>query len=390
MFEIDVTIAGGGVVGCAVAAACARKGWSVVLLEQEAGLGRATTSRNSQVSHGGMYYPAGSLKARYCVAGRRMLKEFCLDHGVGYQECGKLIVATSADQLGELERLHALGTENGVEDLRLLDAGELSRLEPGIDGVAALHSPRTGILDAEGVAKAFARVAVGGGAQVMTGARLAGLERAPSGWLVSVESGAVERESWRHGSRCVVNAAGLWADRVAALAGIDPVARNWSLHLSRGNYFAVDPRHTGKVGHLVYPVPPADGSTLGAHVCLDLGGRMRLGPDYELLAGDPRPADGRFGLDADLDYRVDPARAAEFFAGARTFLPWLEIEDLTPDMCGLRPKLCLHGFRDFEVSRESDPDLVGLINLVGIDSPGLTSSPALAEAVAGLAAEILA
>ncbi len=387
MFKIDVTVIGAGVVGCAIAAACAQQGYSVVLLEQEADLARATTSRNSQVCHGGMYYPEGSLKAKFCIQGRRLLKDYCLEQGVGYQECGKLIVATDPSQVSGLEELLALGLGNGVEDLVLLDAQELAALEPGIQAVAALFSPRTGIMDAEGVAKAFARQATAHGAQVMTGARAVGLHKEVYGWTVSVGPGAGARESWRHHSRCVINAAGLWADRVAALAGIDVEARQWNLHLSRGNYFTVDPRHDGKVSHLVYPLPPADSSTLGVHVCLDLGGRMRLGPDFELFPEEPRTGIVGCGLDAELDYRVDPGRGASFFTGAREFLPWLEPFDLTPDMSGIRPKLCASGFRDFVIQREQESDFAGLINLVGIDSPGLTSSPAIAVAVASLVQE---
>ncbi len=384
MFEIDVTIVGGGAVGCAVAAACARRGYSVVLLEQEAGLGRATTSRNSQVCHGGMYYPAGTLKARFCVEGRRFIKQFCREHGVGYRECGKLIVATSEDQIPVLEELHALGLTNGVEDLLLMDGSGLKRLEPEVGAVAALYSPRTGIMDAEGLAKAFARQAEENGARVMTGARVAGLRREDGAWSVTVEPGAVAREGWEHRSRCVVNSAGLWADRVAAMAGIDPGRRDWNLHLSRGNYFTVDPRHSGRVKHLVYPIPPADGSTLGVHVCLDLGGRMRLGPDFEVLDPDPRPGSDGCSLDEDLDYRVDPGRAGMFYCGAREFLPWLEPDDLTPEMSGIRPKLCAHGFRDFVIVREDREPWEGMVNLVGIDSPGLTSAPAIGERAASL------
>ncbi len=389
MFEIDVTIVGGGAVGCAVALACARGGRSVVLLEQEAGLGRATTSRNSQVCHGGMYYPEGSLKAEFCVAGRRLIKEFCREQGVGYRECGKLIVATSPDQVPALEELHALGSANGVEDLRMITGAELHELEPQITATAALFSPRTGIMDAEALAGALARQAGEYGAQVMTGARVTGLRRTGGAWSVEVGAGAEARQGWQHRSRCVVNAAGLWADRVAAMAGIDPAARGWNLHLSRGNYFAVDPRHSGRVEHLVYPIPPADGSTLGVHVCLDLGGRMRLGPDYEVLDADPRSHIPGCGLDRDLDYRVDPVRAAEFFSGAREFLPWLEPADLTPEMSGIRPKLCAHGFRDFVIAREDDGSWEGMVNLVGIDSPGLTSSPAIGAHVAALVNEYL-
>ena len=192
----------------------------------------------------------------------------------------------------------------------------------------------------------------------------------------------------RHRSRCVVNAAGLWSDRVAAMAGIDIGSRDWGLHLSRGNYFVVDGRHCDRLQRLVYPVPPADGSTLGVHVCLDLGGRLKLGPDFEVPANDPRAGVPGCGLDANLDYRVDPARGDAFFEGARTFLPWLEREDLTPDMSGIRPKMCLSGFRDFVIEQEQG-ELWGLINLVGIDSPGLTSAPAIAELIAIFAKEIL-
>lgn len=389
MFQMDATVIGGGIVGCAIADELARRGYSCVLLEQESGLARSTTSRNSEVSHGGMYYPAGTLKARFCVEGRRLLKEFCAAAGVGYRECGKLIVAVTDREVGHLEDLHALGAANGVEDLRLLEAGEVPGLEPEITAVGALFSPRTGILDAEGAARAFARRAEAAGARIMVGARVTGLRRKAGVWEVDVSPGdGGMREGWRHGSRCVVNAAGLWADQVAALAGIDVEGRGWGLHLSKGNYFALDPRHQGRIRHLVYPVPPADGTTLGVHVCLDLGGRLKLGPDFEVLPGDPRSGVVGSGLSANLDYRVDPVRRRAFFEGARTFLPWLEAGDLTPDMCGIRPKLCATGFRDYVVAAE-EGDREGLVNLVGIDSPGLTSAPALALEVGRLAAEIL-
>jgi L-2-hydroxyglutarate oxidase LhgO len=330
-----------------------------------------------------MYYPAGSLKARLCVAGRRRLKEFCTAAGVGYRECGKLIVAVEADETPHLERLLALGRANGVEDLALIDGAALKRLEPEIRAVAALHSPRTGILDAEGAAKAYAARAAEAGAQVMTSARVAGLEPGPGGWTVDIAAaGAGRREGWRHTSRWVVNAAGLWADRVAALAGVDVAARNWGLKLSKGNYFAVSGRHAGRVTHLIYPVPPAAGTSLGVHVCLDLGGRMKLGPDLQLYPEDPRgpaPDPAR----PDLDYGVDPARGDAFFTDARRFLPWLERDDLVPDMSGFRPKLDTTQFADFVVARE-EGDLAGLINLVGIESPGLTSAPALADHVLDL------
>lgn len=375
MLSVDVTIVGGGIVGCAVAAETARRGLSTVLLEKESGLARGTTSRNSEVSHGGMYYPVGTHKARLCVKGRRLLKDFCLTHGVGYQECGKIIVAVDPAETGELERLFALGQANGVEDLCLLSAAELARLEPDVTAAAGLMSPRTGILDAEGAAKAYARLARESGAQVLTAAQVTGLEKNEDRWQVRVEpAGSRRQEAWTHRSRWVVNAAGLSADLVAALAGVDIVARNWQLTLLKGNYFKVAPVHTGRIKHLVYPVPPADGSSLGVHICLDLDGQIRLGPDIETLT---EPARIKSGPGGGLDYGVDPNRLESFHEDAVKFLPWLRREDLAPDLSGYRPKLIVQGFRDFELKKESG-DLVGLINLVGIDSPGLTCSPAIA------------
>lgn len=389
MFEVQVTIIGGGILGCAVAEAVTSQGLSTVLLEQESGLARGTTARNSEVSHGGMYYPTGSLKAKHCVRGRRLLREFCTAAKVGYRECGKLIVATAADQDGELQRLLTLGEANGVEDLRLVGGRELSDMEPHVVAHGGLFSPRTAILDAEGAARAYAHKAEEQGAQIMVGARATSLQPGGGGWEVGVTPGDRGlREGWRHRSRCVINAAGLWSDRVAALAGIDAAERGWTLHLSKGNYFAVDPRHAGRVNRLIYPVPPADGSSLGVHVCLDLGGRLKLGPDVEILPADPRAAVIGCGLNANLDYRVDPGRREAFHAGARAFLPWLEPGDLSADMCGIRPKLAPAGFRDFVVRCE-EGQWLGLINLVGIDSPGLTCAPSLAAEVAALARDVV-
>ncbi len=379
MADVDVTIIGGGVVGCATAACVAAAGRTTVLVERASLLGAGTTSRNSEVVHGGMYYPPGSLKARLCVAGRRQLKTFCAEAQVRYRECGKLIVATSEEEVPALERLLRRGEENGVEDLRLLTAAEVAVMEPEIRAVAALWSPRTAILDAEGCTRALGRRASAAGAQLMTDAEVTGLERQADGWRVEVSPPATGgREGWTHTSRWVVNAAGLYADRIAALAGVDLDARDWRLRWVKGNYFAISPRHDGRVGRLIYPVPPADGSSLGVHLCLDLAGRMRLGPDVQPL--DAHAAE---------DYGVDPDRREAFFQGGRRFLPFLEVEDLAPDICGLRPRRTVwwrEGFADFVIHREED-DLAGLINLVGIESPGLTSAPAIAAMAAAWIAE---
>lgn len=375
MTEVDLTIIGGGIVGCTIAAAVAERQRAVVLLERAQRLAMGVTSRNSGVAHGGMYYPVGSLKARFCVRGRRLLQAFCQAHGVSYVECGKLIVAARESELPALARLLALGQANDVEGLRLLERHDVRRLEPAVSAVAALHSSCTAILDGERAARTYADVAVAHGAQVFTGAEVKALARDRDGWRVAVSRHG--GEAWTHRSRWVVNAAGLFSDRLAALAGLDVDRAGLRLRWSKGNYFAIAAVHTGRVRRLVYPVPPADGSGLGIHLCLDLDGRLRLGPDVEDAASQQ--------LDGREDYTVDPARRAAFFASGRTMLPFLAADDLTPDMAGLRPRLAraAAGFVDFAIRRETD-ELEGLINLIGIESPGLTAAPAIAEHVAGL------
>ncbi len=371
MLQVDVTIIGGGMVGCTTAAAVAGRGLSTVLLEKETKLATGVTARNSEVAHGGMYYPNGSLKARYCVQGRRLLKQFCTRAGVAYRETGKLIVAVTPEEEPALQQLLELGRENDVEDLRLVGRQELQELEPHIRSVAALYSPRTAVLDAEGAARAYARLASERSAQVLTGALVTGLRRERNAWLVEVAGG--HREGWTHASRWIVNAAGLFSDHIAALAGLDVAAAGLELKWVKGNYFSVATTHANRLNHLIYPIPPMDGSTLGVHVCLDLGGQVRLGPDMEPM---PRHE----------DYRVDPTRRAQFYASAVTFLPFLTENDLTPAMAGIRPKLDAGKFADFQVRKE-EGELEGLINLIGIDSPGLTSGPSLGEAVADLIQE---
>lgn len=370
-----MTIVGGGIVGCATAAACARLGLTTVLLEKEPAVARGITNRNSEVVHGGMHYPAGSLKARCCVRGRHLLKEFCAEAGVGYRECGKLIVAVQEDEIPDLEKLLEQGRANGMADLEFLDETGVRAMEREVRAVAALWSPRTAILDAEGTTRAYAARAGELGAQIMVEGRVHRLEKTVAGWLVSVgsETGR-RREGWTHSSRWVINCAGLQADAVAAIAGVDVAARRWRQVPTKGNYFRIAPRHEGRVQTLVYPVPPVDQASLGVHLCLDLAGGLRLGPDVGTKSIAP---------DGSLAYDVDPARLDAFFAGAVRFLPWLTREDLSPDMAGYRPKLAVDGFHDF-VLDVGEGDQEGLINLLGIESPGLTSGPALAEEVAAI------
>jgi L-2-hydroxyglutarate oxidase LhgO len=390
--DVDVTIVGGGVVGCAVAAAASRRGLTTVVLERADRLGSGTTSRNSEVAHGGMYYPTDSLKARFCARGRRQLRDFCGSVGVPYREIGKLIVAVNGDEQEELEVLLERGRANDVEDLELIGGGALARLEPHVRATAALLSPRTAIFGAEQTAQAYGQLAAEHGGQIFTSAECVGLVRRAAGWQLTVAppAGAAGVQPWKHTSRFVVNAAGLYADRIARLSGVDIAARGWRLHWVKGNYFTVDPQHSGRVSRLIYPVPPVDGTSLGVHVCLDLAGQVRLGPDFQPLglsggiAADGEPvALERLPRE---DYTVDPKRGDAFFAGAVRYLPFLRRGDLTPAMAGIRPRLREDGFSDFVIVREQDEHLDGLVNLIGIDSPGLTSAPAIADYVVDLLA----
>ena len=366
--EIDIAVVGAGVVGLAVAAELAAAGRAVLVLERQPGPGRETSSRNSEVIHGGLYYPQGSLKAQLCVEGRRLLYELCARQGIGHRRIGKLIVACSAEELPELERLHALGTANGVEGLELLDGAALARLEPEVRAVAALRSAETGIIDGHGLMKALeARLHAAGGLTLYQCA-LAGVEPPPSAgrdFVLRLRNPSGE-ETLR--CRTLVNAAGLESDTVAAWAGCpgDP------LHWCKGDYFSVSGTSSRLVSRLIYPVPPRN--YLGIHVTLDLGGRMRLGPDATYI-------DRTLGQAPHL--LVDEAKGSVFAAAVRRYLPRLAAEDLQPDMAGLRPKLQgpAEGFRDFVIRGEAGAGQPNLINLIGIESPGLTSSLAIARRV---------
>jgi L-2-hydroxyglutarate oxidase LhgO len=366
--EFEVAVIGAGIVGLSVAAALARRGRSVLVLERREAIARETTSRNSEVVHAGIYYPAGSWKAVLCVEGREALYARCERLGLPHRRIGKLIVATSADEIPVLERLQRAGLENGAPGLELVDGRAVAALEPAVRAVAGLRSPATGIVDAHALATSYAAEAEAGGAVIALHTEVVGAERAAPGYRLAV----ADSDGGRTTLSCVavVNAAGLGADRVAALPGIDVDARGYRLHYCKGDYFSVAPGAALRLERLVYPVPAGPG--LGVHATLDLAGRMRFGPDAEFV---PEPA-----------YGVDPAKAEAFAEAARRYLPTLEAEWLSPDYAGVRPRLAGpgEGFRDFVIAEESDAGLPGWVNLIGIESPGLTAAHAIAERVATL------
>ena len=365
-YEADITIIGAGIVGLAIAAQLSGKGRDVYVLEKNKSHGLETSSRNSGVIHAGIYYPEGSLKARLCVDGNKLLYELCEKHAIPHKKIGKLIVA-SDDK--ETEKLHVLldnGNKNGVTDLRLLSASEVKKLEPNIKAAAAILSPSTGIIDVHAAMDCFCHKAKRNGAIIAYGSEVIGIEKAGGGYKITMrESGG----NFSFTTRILINCAGLDCDKIAGLEGIDVDKAGYRLHFSKGEYFWVGHGKNTMVSRLVYPVPPGAGGGLGVHVTLDLQGRMRLGPNA-------------YYVDK-IDYTVDPGHKRQFYESAARFLPFIEYDDIEPDMAGIRPKIegSQNDFRDFIIRHEHDKGLPGIINLIGIESPGLTASPAIAKYV---------
>jgi L-2-hydroxyglutarate oxidase LhgO len=368
--DVDVAIIGAGAVGLACAAQLASAGRSVVVIERHGSAGQETSSRNSGVIHAGLYYPAGSLKALTCVEGRGLLYARCNKHAVPHRKAEKLLVATDAAETTKLEGIFARGIENGAGALRMLDRAEVRALEPRVRAVAGLLSPETGIVDAHGLMDSYKAEASSHGAEISWATSVEALERRADGWRV-VTRGS-DGAPFLLEAASVVNAAGLAADRIAALAGLDVDALGLRLHPCKGDYFALSTRLRGIATRLVYPVPVQAG--LGIHITMDLGGKLAAGPDTEYVDR--------------VRYDIDPAKAAVFGAAIRRYLPEVRDDDLTPDYAGVRPKLQGPGqdFRDFVIEEASAHGAPGLINLVGIESPGLTASEAIARRVAALLA----
>jgi len=366
MERVDAVIVGAGVVGLAVARALALAGREVVLLESAAAIGSGTSSRNSEVIHAGLYYPPDSLKARLCVRGRDLLYAYCVAHGVEHRRCGKLIVATDASQEPALRALRQRAEACGVLGLQWLDAAQAQALEPELRCTAALLSPSTGIVDSHGLMLSLRGEAEARGAMLALKSPLQRLHRVADGFELQVGGDAPMRLH----ARAVVNSAGLHAVPLASRFEGLPAMDLPQAHWARGHYFAC----AGKpaFSRLIYPMP--DEAGLGVHVTLDLGGQMRFGPDVQWIALTEPGTE---------DYRVDPARAAPFAAAIRRYWPALPDGVLQPAYAGIRPKISGPGeaAADFVIQGPAQHGAEGLVNLFGIESPGLTASLALAECV---------
>ncbi len=372
MDQANILIIGGGVVGCAIARAVSARWQDVFLVEQNPKLGMATSSRNSGVVHSGIYYPKNSLKARTCVEGNRLTYEFCKKHHVPFRHTGKLVVAADAHEEPALEALKKKGEDNGVEGLRLIGAEEIRKREPHIRGSAAMEVPSTGIVSAEELVHAYARIATGQGAEIVTHARVVSLEPVPGAIRVGLRIGDEEDvQDETIEARCVINAAGLYADEVAAMLGNN----SWKIYPVRGEYCEVRGPRASLINDLVYPLPHSDGLSLGVHFTKTLWGTFLLGPTATYVDGKENYEKNRLPIPA-------------FAESAKTLLPEIEVSDLHLGYSGLRPKLVPptgHGIADFVITR--DPAVPQAIQLVGIESPGLTAAPSIAGHAAQLVAE---
>ena len=375
MEEIDIAIIGAGVIGLAVASCVAREGRTVFIFERNSTFGQETSSRNSEVIHAGIYYPEGSLKAKTCVEGKRLLYELCEKADIPYKRIGKVIIAKEHAEIAHLETLLIKGTTNGVEDLQIIDGNELKQIEPHVEGCAALLSPSTGIIDSHRLMQVLLSQAKDHDADIIYRTEVIRVNKQGDRFVVT---GKVARdEEYTFNARIVINCAGLHSDIVAESAGINIKEAHYLLHYCKGEYFRVASSKTQLVSHLIYPVPEA--LSLGIHLIPDLGGGLRIGPNAFYVK---RTSE---------DYSVSDENKGKFLSSAQSLLPVLGEDDIYPDTAGIRPKLQGpgEGIRDFVITHEDEKGLCGLINCIGIESPGLTAALAIGKYVGKMVDDIL-
>lgn len=362
MDRVDIAVIGAGVVGLAVAARLSKPGKPLIILEKNTRFGEETSSRNSEVIHAGIYYEPGSLKGRLCVEGNPKLYEYCAKHGINHRKTGKIIVAVTDDEVKRLEKLQKTGTESGARGLELIDGGKVKELEPEINVKLGMLSPTTGIMDTHNVMQSLLNEAVSKDAMISYDSEVVGMEKKAGGYAFTVK-----KDNYRFEAETVINCAGLGSDRIAELCGIDIDKAGYRLFPCKGEYFRL--RGEPKVRRLVYPVPAAGIHSLGIHITPDLTGALRLGPSA-------------YYVDK-IDYSIDDRNKELFYTETKHFFPDVKPDDLYPDTAGVRPKLQgpKDGFKDFVIRHEADKGLPGLINLIGIESPGFTACLAIAEYV---------
>lgn len=373
MEEVDIVIVGAGVVGLAIASELTRAGRQLFILEKEKTYGQGTSSRSSEVIHAGIYYPPNSLKAKLCVRGNTLLYRICQENRIGHKKIGKIVVATNETEIKGIEQIMKQGKDSGARGLEMIDEDRIHQLEPNVKAVAAVYSPTTGILDTHGLMDHFHQEAKANSSidPLILDTEVTGLKPTTDGYIVDMTSGG---QPFSVKARVVINSAGLYSDRIAAMAGLDLDKERYRIQWCKGDYFSLTGKPPCKM--LVYPEPPKDGTSLGIHATPDLTGRIKFGPNAYYVKN--------------INYKVE-SDLEEFWKDIVKYLPSIRKEDLHPDMSGIRAKLQGPGdpFRDFVIRHEEDKGFPGLINLLGIESPGLTCSPAIAEMISPIVTEIL-
>jgi L-2-hydroxyglutarate oxidase LhgO len=360
MEQVNILVIGAGVVGLSVGYQLSKKFEDVVVVDKEDYLGRHTSSRNSEVIHSGLYYVHGSLKHKLCVRGNELMYQFCEENNVPYKNCGKLIVATDEEELPYLEKLIENGKKNGVKDMVIFDKEKTKELEPSVKAIKSLYVPSTGIVDTHKFMEKLAYLTEENDGFVVYDMEVTSIEKTDDGYIVSFSNGE------KYLANYVINSAGLFSDKIAEMVGIDTEENKLKIHWCKGEYYKTT--KIKNVEHLIYPLPDPKGIYLGIHLTINLNGEVRFGPNA-------------YYVDK-LDYKMDETYKEDFFKAVNKYLD-IEMDQLQMDDTGIRPKLQgpNDDFRDFYIKEESDKGLPNFINLIGIESPGLTSALAIAEEV---------
>ncbi len=368
--DAQITVIGAGVVGLAITEKLSEEYDGVFLTERHNTFGQETSSRNSEVIHAGIYYPQGSLKSILCLTGKRLLYEYCRKYDIPFKNCGKLIVATNDDEIPIIETIRQTALKNGVDDLEIIGPERIMDMEPDIFAVRAIYSPSTGIVDSHSLMKRMETNIINNGGNIAYQSEVLGINRIKGGYKVTVKDS--DGGTYNFSSRWIVNSSGLMSDKVSFMAGISD--NSLKINFCKGEYFRLKPPLNRLINRLVYPVPLHNLDGIGIHVTIDIAGGVKLGPDVTYMK------ENRY------DYTVDPDKKDLFYRSARKFLPFLSPDDILPEMAGIRPKIQKPGepVSDFYIREESARGFPGLINLIGIESPGLTSSLAIGGYVRNL------
>jgi len=370
MNDAGITVIGAGVIGLAIAENLSGSNSNIFIIEKHPIFGQETSSRNSEVIHAGIYYTKDSLKSKLCVEGKKLLYDFCRKYDIPFNNCGKLIVATTDEEISVIEGIRQTAIRNGVNDLRVLDKNQIAELEPNIFALKALFSPSTGIVDSHSLMKQFETNTVNNGGQIVYGSEVAAIKKIRAGYEIRLLD--ADKQDYIFTSRIVINSAGLTADKISEMVGIED--NNLKILFCKGEYFRINPPKNKLIKRLIYPVPHHNMEGIGIHITIDMGGGVKLGPDVKYLESNV------------YDYKLTPSKQEDFFKSARKFLPFLEYDDIAPEMAGIRPKIQKPGEpqHDFYIEEESRRGYPGFINLIGMESPGLTSSIAIAKYVSNL------